>query len=109
MTSAAVMLRARRWRAALRPSFSRLSVCGIAGAVLAGIAAVVIIAQTTTQAEGRVGFVGLAGFAVLLVLGTAAGTAQKRLTRAAVFAWPAALVAVNIYVFSNYLVPFGGL
>jgi hypothetical protein len=76
---------------------------------LAGIAAVLIIAQTTTQAEGRVAFVGLAGFAILLVLGTTCGPTQNRLARAVVFAWPAALVAVNIYIFSNYLVPFGGL
>jgi 4-amino-4-deoxy-L-arabinose transferase-like glycosyltransferase len=109
MTSAAVVLRTRRWRAVLRPSPSGLSLCGIAGAVLAGITAVVIIAQTTTQAEGRVAFVGLVGLAILLVLGTAAGTTQKNIARAAVFAWPAVLVAVNIYVFSNYLVPFGGL
>jgi MFS family permease len=109
MISAAVMLRAKRWRGALRPSVSGLALWGIAGALLAGIAAVLIIAQTTTQAEGRVGFVGLVGFAILLVLGTAPGTTQNRLARAAVFAWPAALVAVNIYVFSNYLVPLGGL
>jgi 4-amino-4-deoxy-L-arabinose transferase-like glycosyltransferase len=109
MISAAVMLRAKRWRGALRPSVSGLALWGIAGALLAGIAAILIIAQTTTQAEGRVGFVGLVGFAILLVLGTAPGTTQNRLARAAVFAWPAALVAVNIYVFSNYLVPLGGL
>jgi 4-amino-4-deoxy-L-arabinose transferase-like glycosyltransferase len=109
MISAALVLRTRRWRGALRPSVSRLALCGIAGAVLAGIAAVLIIAQTTTQAEGRVAFVGLAGFAILLELGTAPGATQNRLARAAVFAWPAALVAVNIYVFSNYLVPLGGL
>jgi 4-amino-4-deoxy-L-arabinose transferase-like glycosyltransferase len=109
MISAAVMLRSRRWRGALRPWLSGLAGCALAGAVLAGIAAVLIIAQTTTQAEGRVAFVGLVGFAILLVLGTAPGTAQSSLARAAVFAWPAALVAVNIYVFSTYLVPFGGL
>jgi 4-amino-4-deoxy-L-arabinose transferase-like glycosyltransferase len=109
MISAAVMLRAKRWRGALRPPVSGLAFWGIAGSVLAGIAAVVIIAQTTTQAEGRVGFVGLVGFAILLVLGTAPGTTQNRLARAAVFAWPAALVAVNVYVVANYLVPLGGL
>jgi uncharacterized membrane protein YhaH (DUF805 family) len=109
MISAAVMLRAKRWRGALRPSVSGLALWGIAGAVVAGIAAVLIIAQTTTQAEGRVGFVGLVGLAILLVLGTVPGTTQNRFARAAVFAWPAALVAVNIYVFSNYLVPLGGL
>ena len=109
MISAAVMLRVRGWRGALRPSVSGLARWGIAGAVVAGIAAVLIIAQTTTQAEGRVGFVGLVGLAILLVLGTVPGTTQNRFARAAVFVWPAALVAVNIYVFSNYLVPLGGL
>jgi 4-amino-4-deoxy-L-arabinose transferase-like glycosyltransferase len=109
MISAAMVLRTRGWRGALRPSVSRLALCGIAGAVLAGIAAVLVIAQTTTQAEGRVAFVGLVGFAILLVLGTAPGTTRNRLAQTAVFAWPAILVAVNIYVFSNYLVPLGGL
>jgi len=109
MISAVVVLRAKRWRGALSPSVSGLAVCGIAGAVLAGIAAVLVIAQTTTQAEGRVAFVGLVGFAILLVLGTAPWATQNRLARAAVFAWPAALVAVNIYVVCNYLVPLGGL
>jgi hypothetical protein len=109
MISAAMALRTRGWGGALSPSVSRLALWGIAGAVLAGIAAVLVIAQTTTQAEGRVAFVGLVGFAILLVLGTAPNATRNRLAQAAVFAWPAILVAVNIYVFSNYLVPLGGL
>ncbi|HUC14353.1 MAG TPA: DUF2142 domain-containing protein [Acidimicrobiales bacterium] len=109
MISAALLLRTRGWRGALRPSVSGIALCGIAGAVLAGIAAVLVIAQTTTQAEGRVGFVGLVGFTILLVLGTDGGARQSRLVQAAVFAWPAVLAVVNIYVFSNYLVPLGGL
>jgi 4-amino-4-deoxy-L-arabinose transferase-like glycosyltransferase len=107
--SAAVMLRARGRRGPFRPSVSGLALCGIGGVVLAGIAAVLIIAQTTTQAEGRVAFVGLAGFAILLVMGTGRGASQSRLAQAAVFVWPAVLVAVNVYVFANYLVPLGGL
>jgi len=109
MISAAVVLRTRGWREVLLPSVSRLALCGIAGSVLAGIAAVLIIAQTTTQAEGRVAFIGVVGFAILLVLGTVPGAARSRLAQAAVFTWPAVLVAVNIYVFSNYLIPLGGL
>ena len=83
---------------------------GVAGSVVAGLAAVLIIAQTTTQAQGRVAFVGLVGFAVFLVLGTDLGPSRGRFTRAAVLlAWPAVLFAVNVYVLFSYLIPLGGL
>jgi 4-amino-4-deoxy-L-arabinose transferase-like glycosyltransferase len=109
MISAGVALRSRWPRAVLVSSTSALAVWAIVGVVFAGIAAVVIIAQTTTQAEGRVAFVGLAGFAILLALGTDLGTARGRLALAVVFTWPVILVGVNVYVLFNYLVPFGGL
>jgi 4-amino-4-deoxy-L-arabinose transferase-like glycosyltransferase len=109
IASAATLTRSQRWRLAFRASLSRLALCGVAGSVLAGIAAVLIIAQTTTQAEGRVAFVGLVGFAVLLVAGTQGLPGHGRVAHAAVFTWPLVLVGANIYVFSNYLVPLRGL
>lgn len=109
VTSAAGAVRARRSRGSLLPSTGALALSGVVGAVFAGIVAVVIIAQTTTQAEGRVAFVGLVGFAVLLVLGTDFAAARGRLVRGLVFAWPAILAGVNVYVFSTYLVPLRGL
>jgi hypothetical protein len=96
-------------RQLLQPSVSTPALLGTAGSVLAGIAAVIVIAQTTAQAEGRVGFVGLVGFAFLLVLGTALVPSRRPLSRFTIFAWPLVLVGVNVYVFANFLVPFRGL
>lgn len=86
-----------------------LSMVGVAGSVVAAIVAVLIIADSTTQAEGRVAFVGLAGFVVLLVAGVEFGRSNKPWLRAAPFAWPAVLLAANAYVFYEYLVPLRGL
>jgi hypothetical protein len=56
-----------------------------------------------------VAFVGLVGFALLLVLGTDFGRHRGPWLRAAVFTWPVALLGVNAYVFCEYLVPLRGL
>jgi len=94
--------------ARLRPT-GALGGLAVAGSIVAGIMAVLLIAQTTTQAEGRIAFVGLAGFAIVLVLGTDVGRPRGRLGRAAVFTWPALFVGVNVYVLATYLIPLGGL
>jgi hypothetical protein len=101
----------RRAGLALAPGASRLSLAAIAGSVPAGIAAVMIIAQTTYQAEGRVAFAGLVGFAALLVMGTDMGRlgGHRRWPGYAVFLWPAVLLGLNAYIFSTYLLPLRGL
>lgn len=86
-----------------------LAIAGVVGSIFAGIAAVVIIAQTTTQAEGRVAFAGLVGFALLLVMGLDFGRNTPVWARVAVFGWPVVLLALNGYVFYEYLVPLRGL
>ena len=107
--STVVTLALRRKRTSVLPSASTLAISAALGSVLAGLAAVVIVAQTTAQAEGRVGFVALAGFAVMLVLGTELGHRRQGWAAMLVFAWPSALLAVNIYVVANVLVPYRGL
>jgi 4-amino-4-deoxy-L-arabinose transferase-like glycosyltransferase len=80
--------------------------------VLAGVVAVLIIAQRTTQAEGRIAYVGLSAFAVLTTLGTqelVASCTRGMARRLALFAWPVALLALHAYVFTRVLIPFGGL
>jgi hypothetical protein len=107
--STIVTVALRRKRASVLPSASPLALAAVLGSILAGLAAVLIVAQTTAQAEGRVGFVGLAGFAVVLVLGTELSPRRRGWPAMLVFAWPVALLAVNFYVLANFLVPFGGL
>jgi 4-amino-4-deoxy-L-arabinose transferase-like glycosyltransferase len=108
VVSAAGAFATRGRPAALALKGGLLAGLAVAGSVLAGIVAVVLIAQTTTQAEGRIAFIGLVGFAIVLVLGTDAGRSQGR-WRAAVLLWPAILVGVNLYVLAKFLLPLGGL
>lgn len=103
----AVLARRRR-RANLAPG-GPLAGAAVAGALVAGLAAVLVIAQTTTQAEGRIAFVGLSAFAIILVLGTDLAPEGRWLSWAGPGLWPAVLVLVNVYVLATYVVPLGGL
>lgn len=93
----------------LRP-VGTLACAQVVGALVAGLAAVLIIAKTTTQAEGRIAFTGLAAFAAVLALGTMPGGRPWGWPRAALaLGWPLVLVAVNAWVIATYVVPLGGL
>jgi hypothetical protein len=77
---------------------------------LAGLVAVVIVALETTQAEGRVAFVGLSAFAIAAVAGleqAVGGSVRAR--AAALAAFPALLLAYDAYVLARYVIPFRGL
>ena len=76
----------------------------------AAFAVVFILAKTTLQAEGRLTYVGLTAFALLSVLGVAEaiGETAGRLRRA-VALWPIALLALNLYVFLRFVLPFRSL
>jgi uncharacterized membrane protein len=77
---------------------------------MAGLAAVVLVALDTTQAEGRVAFVGLSAFAIVAVAGleqAVGGSARAR--AAALAAFPALLLAYDAYVLARYVIPFRGL
>lgn len=77
---------------------------------VAAVAAVFIIAKTSLQAEGRITYVGLTAFALLSVLGVAEaiGDTAGRLRRA-VALWPIVLIALNLYVFFRFVLPFRAL
>jgi Dolichyl-phosphate-mannose-protein mannosyltransferase len=77
---------------------------------LSGLAAVVLVALETTQAEGRVAFVGLSAFAIAAVAGleqAVGGSARAR--AAALAAFPLLLLAYDAYVLARYVIPFRGL
>lgn len=80
------------------------------GWALAGLAAVVIIAKYTVQAESRIAYVGLGGFAPLVVLGLcelAGGRGPGRILALAF--WPVSLAALDVYVLLEFVLPFAGL
>jgi uncharacterized membrane protein len=75
------------------------------GCCLMALAAVFIIARSTTQGEGRVAYVGLSAFAILTVLGTGEifGWGRSRIPFAI---WPALLLGLQTYVFLRFVMPF---
>lgn len=107
--SAGLAMAGRRPGRPFAPGLSATALAAVPGSVVAGIAAVMVIAQMTYQAEARVAFAGAVGFALLLVMGTDFGGRGGRWGRVAVFAWPALLLGLNAYIFSTYLVPLRGL
>lgn len=75
--------------------------------VLAGLAAVLAVAKDSTQAEGRVAYVGLSAFAVLVITGTVDTFGRSPKVRAALLAvWPLLLTLFNLYVFMRFVFPF---
>jgi len=81
------------------------------GSVLAsGLAAVLIIAKDTTQAQGRLMYIGVSAFATIAVLGLADGFGRS--DRARLFAlllFPALLLLLNVYALTQFVLPFRGL
>jgi hypothetical protein len=77
------------------------------GCCVMALAAVYIIARSTTQGEGRVAYVGLSAFAILAVLGGAemlsSSTGRDRISLAL---WPAMLLALNVYAFLRFVIPY---
>ena len=72
--------------------------------------AFLIILKSTGLAFGRNTYVGIIAFAFLINIGTMwiARQVRPRLTPVGVFVWPAALVALDLYVIVRFLLP-GGL
>ena len=80
------------------------------GSILAGLLALLIIAKDTLQAEGRVTYVGLSAFAIMLILGVSQLTGRTRVTRVfGLVLWPATLLGVNVYVLAHFVWPLRGL
>jgi hypothetical protein len=78
---------------------------------LAGFFAVAIIAQQTTQAEGRIAYVGLGGFAILTVLGTVQLVTYVRSSASRLCAlafWPVVFLLLNVFVLMHFVLPFAG-
>jgi hypothetical protein len=79
------------------------------GCCLMALAAIYIIARSTTQAQGRLAYVGLSAFAIVAVLGAAEAFSRDRLGRISLAMWPILLLALNGYVFLRFVIPFRAL
>jgi Dolichyl-phosphate-mannose-protein mannosyltransferase len=88
---------------------TRVGIC-LSLLALAGLAAVVLVARETLQAEGRVAYVGLSAFAIAAVAGLEQAVGGSTRARAAsLAAFPALLLAYDAYVLVRYVIPFRGL
>lgn len=76
------------------------------GCCLMALAAIYIIARSTTQAQGRVAYVGLSAFAVLAVLGAGDAFSATSRGRMSLAMWPLLLLALNVYVFLEFVIPY---
>lgn len=76
----------------------------ITGCWLAALASVFIIARTTTQAEGRIAYVGLSAFAIVAVTGAIRIFRTRQ--RLALLLWPVLFLLLNGYVVLRFIIPF---
>ncbi len=104
------------WVLVFRPSpvwltVPRLSAAALLGCILGGLIAVIINIKTTSIGDARVAFVGIAAFAMVLVLGgrRSVERVSPRLAPVGVLAWPTVLLALDVYVIVRFLLPLGGL
>ena len=74
-------------------------------AAVAGLLAVLIIAHNSSQAEGRLAFVALPAFAVLLTSGSEAYFKGTKLRRLGLLLWPGIILLLDIYVFARFVLP----
>ena len=74
-------------------------------AALSGLLAVLAIAHNSAQAEGRLGFVALPAFAVLLTSGSEAYFNGTNLRRIGLLLWPGIILLLDIYVFARFVLP----
>jgi len=77
----------------------------------AGALALYIIARTTVQGEGRVGYVGLSAFAILCTFGMneAFTKLMPKLKYVGLLIWPLSLLLVDVYIFVHIILPLGSL
>ena len=89
----------------------RLSAVALVGCILGGLIAVIINIKTTSIGDARVAFVGIAAFAMALVIGGTRSFERisPRLAPIGMWSWPAVLLALDVYVIVRFLVPLGGL
>jgi len=74
-------------------------------AAVAGILAVLLIARQTTQAEGRIAFISLSAFAILLTSGCQSYFSHSRLAWLGLLFWPMTIVLFDIYIFGRFVLP----
>lgn len=107
---AALSLTAGTWALLHQRTLGRLQVAAMLGCLLGALIACVQVAQSTSHVEGRIAFVGLCAFALIASVGMKA-TVGRFNSRAwtGLLVWPAAFLALDVYVLIHFTVPLGGL
>jgi hypothetical protein len=78
----------------------------LGSAAVAGLIAVLLVAKETTQAEGRITFIGLAAFATLATLGAHEALPFRwRGLSVGLVLWPLLLGLYNLYVVARFVMP----
>jgi hypothetical protein len=103
-----VVLGDHKWSFSRLP---RLSGLALIGPVVAGAIAVLITIKSTSIGDARIAFVGLSGFAILLVAGSTwlLSRISLRVSSIGLLVWPTILLSVDLYVLIHFLIPLGGL
>ncbi len=103
----ALVTRRRSKRLAVPP----LSAAALLGCIASGLIAVIILIKTTSIGDARVAFVGIAAFAIVLVLGSTRLVERliPRWSPIGTWVWPTVLLALDAYVVVRFLIPLGGL
>ena len=102
------LLRHRDWAGMRLP---RLPMLAFLGCIAAAAAAVLITIKATSIGDARTAFVGLTAFSAVVVLGSSglARKASDRLAPVGLLLWPVVLLAVDLYVLTQIVIPVGGL
>jgi hypothetical protein len=107
---AVLSLTAGAWALLRGRALGRLQGAGLLGCVVAALIACVQVAQSTSHVEGRIAFVGLCAFALIATLGMKAGVGHfSGRAWMGLAVWPAAFLALDVYVLVHFTVPLGGL
>ncbi len=96
-------------RTSVMPIERHLVDLALIGSVLAGLLAVIIVAKDSLQAEGRVTYVALSAFSIILVLGSSILLSSAKWKKVSLLAWPCVLLGVDLYVLTTFVYPGRGL
>lgn len=95
----------------LAARFVGLQTKGILGFMIGALIACILNARYSAYVEGRIAYVGLPAFAIVVVSGAgwAAMRIGRRLALLGMLAWPVVLILADAYVLMNFVIPLRGL
>jgi hypothetical protein len=103
------------WSLLIRPhgltSDDRLTRLSLFAVIVGGIIAEIFIIKSVGYSDARLAYVSLPALAIVLVTGSSSfgPRVPPRISRYLPFAWPAAMLATDLFVLARFLIPLGGL